>query len=204
VAAVTELLPKALSGDRQSQDELFRLVEPELRQLAWHWLLRLTAQERVQVSDVLDRVFLKLMNIQSPDWEHRGQFYSYACRNMPGVLIDLLRAQDRDRRAKEDGDQNAIVKGAAASVRGPSEASLISLRQALSDLERDLSPEHRRVIELKFMGEFTLDEIADLTSIHRSSVDRMIKVSRLYLRDALKSSFPDFGRVSGDSEQASD
>jgi RNA polymerase sigma factor (TIGR02999 family) len=200
MADVTALLPTALAGDRQAQDQLYRLVEPDLRQLAWHWLRRYSAKERVQVSDVLDRVFLKLMKVESPGWEHRGQFYAFACRNLPCVLIDLLRDQDRHKKLR--GDQADAQPGLDAlpeQRKGLSEASLGSLSEALEDLGKDLSPNHRRVIELKYFGEFTLDEIAEITGIHRSTVDRMLAVSRGYLRDRLESGFPDLAAFTGES-----
>ena len=205
MADVTALLPAALGGDEKAQNELFRLVEPELRQLAWHWLLRLSAQERVEVSDVLDRVFIKLMNIDSPNWKHRGQFYSYACRNIPCVLIDLLRAQDRARKMKQVGtEQQALLQEMPGRVQGPSDASLLSLTQALEELERELSPLHRQLVELKYIGELTLDDIAEITALHRSSIDRKLNVARGFLREALKTSFPDFGRFAASAEETPD
>jgi RNA polymerase sigma factor (TIGR02999 family) len=199
---VTALLEPALSGDRNAQDELFRHVEPELRQLAWHWLRRKAAQERIQVSELLDRVFTKLMKIESPCWQHRGQFYWYACRNMPCVLIDLLRAQDRHRRLFQNEDQHAIIDAAAAQQRGLSETSVISLADAIASLENELSPDHRKIVELKYFGELTLDAISESTSIERTKVHRMLKVAMECLRTRLATSFPEFDSTDADGEDA--
>jgi RNA polymerase sigma factor (TIGR02999 family) len=200
MADVTKLLPAAISGDRDARDQLFRLVEQDLRQLAWHWLRRYSAKERVQTSDVLDRVFLKLMNVESPGWQHRGQFYSFACRNMPCVLIDLLRDQDRHKKLLgSQGDAQPELESLPDRRKGLSGASLASLTEALEGLEQDLSPAHRDIVQQKYFGEFTLDQIAENTSIHRSTVDRMLAVSREYLRERLQASFPEFASYTSES-----
>src|ERR1017187_10424722 len=149
MADVNALLPAALSGDRQSQNELFRLVEPELRKLAWHWLRRYSAQDRVQVEDLVNRVFLKLMKMESLAWQHQAQFYSSASRNILVVLIDLLRDQDRHRKLFQgEADTQAVIDATHQRPSGLSAESLGSLEQALEDLESDLSSTHREVIEL--------------------------------------------------------
>src|SRR5260370_41056556 len=101
---VTMLLPAALQGDRQAQDELYRLVEPDLRRLTLHWLRRKAAHARVRTTELLDEAFLKLMKVATPEWKHRGQFYFFASRNIACALIDLLRIQDRrDRLPRDEG-----------------------------------------------------------------------------------------------------
>ncbi len=199
MADVAALLQPALQDNRDLQSELFHLVEKELGQLAWHWIRRYSAQESVQVSEVLDQVFIKLMKIESPGWKHRGQFYSFACRNIPDVLIDLLRDQDRHRKlAQEEGDAQAILAATPQRATGLSEASLESLILALETLEHVFSPAHRQVVELKYFGEFTLDQIAEITSIHRSKVDGMLKIARACLRAQLETSFPEFATVANE------
>jgi RNA polymerase sigma factor (sigma-70 family) len=192
---VTMLLPAALQGDRQAQDELYRLVEPELRKLALHWIRRYSAQERVRTTEVMDNAFQKLMQVESPGWEHRGQFYAFACRNICHRLIDLLKERERaDQLPREGGDPEEVLGATAARRKGLTDASLLTLNQALESLEKALSPLHRQIVELKYMGECTLDEIEAITETDRSAVDRMLKIALMFLREKLESSFPDFGR----------
>jgi DNA-directed RNA polymerase specialized sigma24 family protein len=54
-------------------------------------------------------------------------------------------------------------------------------------------------VELRYLGECMLDEIAKITATPRSTVDRQLRVALEYLREKLRSSFPDFGQsVSAD------
>jgi DNA-directed RNA polymerase specialized sigma subunit len=72
--------------------------------------------------------------------------------------------------------------------------TLLTLQQALEDLEQTLSETHRAVVELRFLAECTLDEVAELLSISsRDKAFRISKVALAYLRERLAPSFPGFG-----------
>jgi RNA polymerase sigma factor (sigma-70 family) len=187
---VTELLVKAAAGDRRAKDDLYRLTEPELRKLALHWIRRKSAKERVRTTDLIDRAFLKLMRIDSTRWQHRGVFYKFASRNVLCVLLDLLRhSQPQPASLPDGGDPN----GPPARPGGLTQHALLTLRQALEDLGEALSEDHRAVVELRFLGQCTLDEVAEYLSITRDKAFRMSNVALAYLRERLGPSFPDFG-----------
>jgi RNA polymerase sigma factor (TIGR02999 family) len=187
---VTELLVKAAAGDHQAKEDLYRLTEPELRKLALHWIRRKFAKERVRTTEVIDKAFLKLMRIDSTRWRHRGVFYAFASRNVLRVLQDLLRhSMSQPATLQDRGDPN----DPPARPGGLTQHALLTLHQALKALGEALSEDHRAVVELRFMGECTLDEVAEFLSISRDKVFRMSNVALAYLRERLGPSFPDFG-----------
>jgi len=188
---VTELLEKASGGDRQAQNELYRWTEPELRKLALHWIRRYSAKERVRTTDVIDRAFVKLMRIPSPGWRHRGAFCAFASRNILCVIIDLLRrGSSWQPTSIPDGSGPGEVP---APVNGLTQHTLLTLRAVLENPGQDLSEEHRKIVELRFLGEYTLNEVAALLSISRDTVFRKSAVALEYLREKLGTIFPDFG-----------
>jgi RNA polymerase sigma factor (sigma-70 family) len=187
---VTELLERVTGGDRQAWGELYRLTQPELRNLALHWIRRYSAGERVRTTEVIDRAFEKLMKIPSPSWPHRGAFYAFASRNILSVVIDLLRHESRQPAGLPD---DSGPDGMPAPDGGLTQHTLLTLRAALEDLGRDLSDTHRAVVEMRFLGEYTLDEVAELLSITRDKAFRMSQIALEYLRDKLGPIFPDFG-----------
>jgi RNA polymerase sigma factor (sigma-70 family) len=199
---VTSLIVKAvIEGDPDARDHLYRLTEPELRKFALHWIRRYAAKGRVRTTEVIVDTFMKLMKIDSADWQHRGQFYCFACHNTMCVVIDMLRKGDRF-------PTQPIPEETSEPIGGLSRCSLLTLQAALKDLERDLSARHRQIVELRFIGEFTLDEIAELFStaeevVNRDCVFRMSKVALAYLREKLQPCFPDLGRRSN-SEKGKD
>jgi RNA polymerase sigma factor (sigma-70 family) len=167
-----------MAGDRQAQEKLYRQVKPELRKLALHWINRKSARERVRTTDVIDRAFVKLMRTPSPGWPHRGAFYVFASRNILHIVIDELRASSPWPDALDPD-------GLPAPVNGLSVHTLLTLQQALVDLGQALSKTHREVVELRFLGECTLDEVAEQLSISRDRVFRMSRVALEYLRERL-------------------
>ena len=198
---VTKLLKAASEGDLQAQNELYRLTKPELQKLAWYWIRRYQAKGHMRTTEVIDRAFLKVMRSPSPDWQHRGHFYKFASPNICYVVIDLLRERIRSHRILRHssilpkGDDPESVADELDSLPAPagplSLHTLLTLREALEDLGRDLSQEHRVVVELLILWECTLDEVAEVLSISRDKAFRMNRIARKYLRDKLSPSFPD-------------
>lgn len=184
---ITTLLDAAIEGDAKAQDELYRRTEPELRKLALHWIRRKGARDLVRTTEVIDRAFLKLMKLGPRGWQHRGHFYAFACKNIPCVVIDMMR---------EIKPPPAEMPGEGPTAAPPvTTGTVITLLDALKGVEKDLSARHRTIVELRFLGECTLDEIAELLSITRDKAFRESQVALLYLRQRLRSSFPNFGRI---------
>jgi RNA polymerase sigma factor (TIGR02999 family) len=178
---VTKLLERIANGDHLAWDELYRQTEPELRKLARHWLKRKHATGRMRTTDVIDQAFVKLMRIDPPGWQHRGAFYVFASRNILHIVIDELRALQRRPAQLSDAHDLDVL----APANGLSVHTLLTLRQGIEDLGQALSETHRAVVELRFLGECTLDEVADQLSIGRDKVFRMSKVALEYLRERL-------------------
>jgi RNA polymerase sigma factor (sigma-70 family) len=189
VGDVTKLLERIAAGDHQAQDELYRQTEPELRKLARHWIKRKCAKG-IRTTQVIDQAFVKLLQIPSPGWTHRGAFYVFASRNILTIVIDELR---RLRRLPPSDplDPDKLP----SPVNGLSVDALLTLQQALVDLGQALSENHRVVVELRFLGECTLDEVAEQLSIGRDKVFRMSKIALEYLRERLAPSFPELGHL---------
>lgn len=204
---VTKLLEKVSEGDRQAQGELFCLIRPELDKLAWHWISRYHAKGLMRTTDVIDRAFERLMRISAPGWRHRGHFYSFASSKIFSVVIDrlreIIRLRKRERQPSilpspddpeklEDELDIAPARSAALTLH-----TLLTLQAALEDLGRNLSEQHRVVVELIVMGECTLDEVAEVLPISRDKAFRMNRFALKYLREKLRSSFPDLASLRG-------
>jgi RNA polymerase sigma factor (sigma-70 family) len=179
---ITVLFRNAIGGDPRAQDELYRRTEHELRKLARHWIRRKCARERIHTTEVIQDAFIKLMKIPSPEWPHRGAFYKFASRNILWALLRLLKRHP-------DSPNGADLANVPAPDRRRAEEAVEALRKALEDLGRDLSDDHRAVVELLYLGECTLDQIAELLPISRYKAHRMSKVALAYLHEKLA---PDF------------
>lgn len=179
---VTELLKRAINGDRQAQDELYRRTEPELQKLAWHWIRSYHAKGRVTTTGVIDWAFVKLMQIDSPNWEHRGHFYAYASNNIRWVLIKALKELN-GLPGQVDG---VNLDGMPAPAEGLALQTLLALQEAIENLGRDISEEHRRVAELRYLLGYKLREVSKLLSINQSKAFQMSTIALEYLREKLR------------------
>ena len=88
---VTALLRLVQGGDRQARDDLFRLVENELRKRAKARLSRERPGHGLQTTELIDETFLKLLGGTPVTWEGRSHFYASAARAMRQILIDQAR-----------------------------------------------------------------------------------------------------------------
>jgi RNA polymerase sigma-70 factor, ECF subfamily len=197
---LTELLGRASRGDRQAQEDLYRVLEPELRKLAHHRFLQHGARERVRITEVVDLAFLRLFppqpgaNAHPVHWRHRGHFFAFVSRNIMQVLIDLLRREP----------EKTVAVGGEAEAPGEelTRDTLLTLRDALDELEEALSPLHRTIVDLRFWGGCTFDEIAELTGTPKTTVFEELHIALAFLKDRLRASFPDFGRAAPGSGPA--
>jgi RNA polymerase sigma-70 factor, ECF subfamily len=169
---VTTLLDRARNGldpaeRRDAKDQLFRLVEPVLRRLAeerlgreWH------ANPLLQPTLLLDEVFLRLMGgKQGP--ENRRQLFGFAARVIRQVLVDAVRKEKaRGGRAHRLSLDDGL--DFPAPERPP---DLIALDEALARLD-ELDPRSSRVVELRFFGGLTWEEIAEEMDLSPATVKR--------------------------------
>jgi DNA-directed RNA polymerase specialized sigma24 family protein len=193
---ITALFERA-RGDPRAQDELYRRTERELRKLARHWIRRRCPGEQIHTTEVIQDAFIKLMKILTrpdgagvaqagptldlqdvPKWPHRGAFYKFASRNILWAILRLLRRPP-------DSPNGADLAYVPAPDSRRAEEAVEALRKALEDLGRDLSDDHRAVVELLYLGECTLDQVAEKLPISRYKAHRMSKVALAYLREKL-------------------
>jgi RNA polymerase sigma factor (sigma-70 family) len=188
---ITTLFEPAIGGDPRAQNELYCRTERELRKLARCWIRRRCASERIHTTELIQDAYIKLI-IDPPKkrswgtarnpWPHRGAFYKFASRHILWALLRLLTPHP-------DSPNEADLACVPAPDRRRAEEAVEALRTALEDLGRDLSDDHRTVVELLYLGERTLDQVAQILPINRDKVYRMSRVAREYLREKLAPSF---------------
>src|SRR5262249_24888337 len=95
---VTTLLRLAVADDPQAKQDLFRLVEGELRRRARRYLRRQPPPHTLQTTVLVDEAFVQLPGQPAPPWESRRQFYCCAATVMRHVLVDYVRRRTAERR----------------------------------------------------------------------------------------------------------
>jgi RNA polymerase sigma factor (TIGR02999 family) len=179
--AVTSLLARAQTGDRQATAELLPLVYEELRQLADRFLAAEQRGATLQPTALVHEAYLRLVGTDEAGWENRAHFFGAAARAIRRILVDRARA----RRAARRGGVRPLRldTDAPLAVPGPS-LDVLALDEALAKLAT-IDAQKARVVELRFFGGLSVDETADTLGVSASTVDRDWVFARTWLHRAM-------------------
>ncbi len=181
---VTELLQEWHAGDRQALDELMPRVFDELRLIARSYFAREASGHTLQPTALVNEVFLRLVDADRVDWQCRAQFFGIAARLMRCVLVDHARSR---RAAKRGGVAHHTAIDVDDLAPEGRNVDLIALDDALEDLAR-INPEGSRVVEMRYFTGLTLEEIAEVLGVSRTTAKRKWRTARLWLHRELTTS----------------
>ena len=174
---ITGLLVRWSDGDRAALDHLMPLVYSELLRIASQQLRRERAGHTLQSSALVHEAFLRLVDQDRIPWQNRAHFYAIAAQTIRRILVDHARGKNRDKR----GNGHIPIELEEALYAAPQQsAQIAALDDALNALEQ-LDPQQCRVVELRFFGGLTADEIASALGISRATVNRDWATARAWL-----------------------
>jgi RNA polymerase sigma-70 factor (ECF subfamily) len=180
-AGVTTLLRAWSRGDQRAFDELTPLVYDELRRRARYYLRAERANHTLRPTALVHEVYLRLVNLDQVNWQDRTHFFALAAHQMRRILVDSARARKYLKRG--GGTLNVTFDDAfAAPARHP---DLVALDDALSALTTQ-DERKARVVELRFFGGLTNEEIASELGISTDTVTRDWQMAKLWLRRELR------------------
>lgn len=165
-------------GDEHARDQLFAVVQPELRQIAAHLLQRERGDHTLEPNALVNELCLRLFGSQPIAYQDRAHFFAIAAQTMRRILIDHARARVASKRG---GEQQRVPLSDVDgwTVLTPSE-DLLALDAALSELE-NVDPRAARVVELRFFGGLREDEVAEALGVSVITVKRDWKAARAWL-----------------------
>jgi RNA polymerase sigma factor (TIGR02999 family) len=178
---VTQLLLRWNNGDKMALDDLIPLVYAELRRIASAYLRREDRDHTMQPTALVHEAYLKLVDQRKVNWKSRAQFFGVAARLMRNILVDHAREQ---KAAKRGGNQYLVTLTSADRIGSTPDLDLIALDEALNALA-EIRPQHSRIVELKFFGGLTIEEIAEVMQISHATVEREWSFARAWLRREL-------------------
>jgi len=164
---VTQLLVDWSNGNQGALDQLMPLVHEELHRLAHHYMSRERPDHTLQTSAVVNEAYLRLVDQNDLHWQNRAQFFGLASQLMRHILVDHARSHTR---AKRGGRQKVALEDVA--ILNPERgAELIGLDEALKRLAA-IHPRKGQVVELKFFGGLSVEEIAEVLKVSPVTVMR--------------------------------
>jgi len=172
---VTQLLVQWANGDKQALDDLTLLVYQELHRLAASHLRKERKSHTLQPTALVHEAYLRLVDQKNPNWQNRSHFYGIASQLMRRILVDHARKRQADKRA---GQRVSLVD--AVSFKPERSRELLALDASLSALEK-IDPRKCRVVELRYFGGFSLDEVAQTLDVSAVTVRRDLRIAEAWL-----------------------
>lgn len=168
------------------------LIYDELRLLARGYLQRERSDHTLQATALVHEAYVRLVDQTAINWQNRRHFFSVAAQVMRRILVDHARRQ----RAEKRGGQQARVEFDEELIEaGGRSVDLVALDDALTDLAQ-LNPQHSRIVEMRFFGGLTNEEIADVMEMSARTVRREWRMARAWLRQAIYPVEENAGRAS--------
>jgi RNA polymerase sigma-70 factor (ECF subfamily) len=181
-ADVTSLLNKLAAGDQEAAAQLVPLVYEELRHLATRRLRQERPDHTLQATALVHEVYVKLSAQKDAKWQNRAQFFGVASQVMRRILVDYARAQQRIRRG---GKQQKVSLDDVSLVSPDRTEEVLTVHESLSRLEK-LDARQARIVELRYFGGLTAEEIAEVVGISTKTVMRELNVAKAWLYGDLK------------------
>jgi RNA polymerase sigma-70 factor (ECF subfamily) len=180
--AVTQWLLDWGRSDKKGLDRMLPVVYEELHRMAAHYLSQEATGHTLQPTALVHEAYLRLVDQRRVDWRNRAQFLGLAASMMRRILVN--HARDRTAR-KRGGNPERVSLSLVESPSGRPDVELIALEDALQKLA-GLDQRKGRVVELKFFGGLTIDEIAEVLGISAATVEREWAFARAWLYDAIE------------------
>src|SRR5262245_41239092 len=176
----TDILEQ-LRGGRESLDRLIVILYDELRDIARRHRAARGDVETIATTALVHEAYLKLVDQSSARWNDRAHFLSLAAIAMRHILVDRARARMSVKRG-EGREAVSIDEEMIASDDQPE--ALLQIDDALERLAK-IDARLARVVECRFFGAMTNDEIAEALGVTSRTVERDWIKARMLLRDAL-------------------
>jgi len=179
---VTLLLNRLAAGDQKAAAELVPLVYEELRRLAARHLARERSDHTLQTTALVHEAYVKLAGQKDARWQNRAQFFGVASQAMRRILVDYARGKQRMRRG---GKQQKVPLDDVLLVSPGRNEEVLAVHESLSRLEM-LDARQARIVELRYFGGLTVEEIAEVVAVSAKTVMRELNVAKAWLHGDLK------------------
>lgn len=183
VDETTSLLRRLAAGDKSAEAELMPTVYLDLKRLAAGYLRRERQDHTLQATALVHEAYLKLAGQHAPRWQGRSHFFAMAAKIMRRILTDHA----RQHRAQKRGCGQAELELEGLQVAVEEDCDLIHhLDEALDRLAL-FAPRQAQVVELRFFGGMTEEEVAAHLEVGRRTVKRDWSIAKAWLQGELAS-----------------
>lgn len=179
---ITQILQEWNDGNEDAKERLMPYVYDELRRQARGLMSRERDGHTLQATALVHEAFMQISKQSGIDWKNRSHFFGIASLLMRQILVQHARTRAAAKRG------NSPIHFSLDDVQVPVEQraeSLLALDEALEELAK-INLEQAKIVEMRFFGGLSNEEIAEALGISVRSVVRKWGAARLWLYRALQ------------------
>ena len=173
---ITDLLRAWSRGDPEALAKLLPLVDRELKRIAHAYMDNERSGHVLQTTALVNEALLRLIADEPIDWISRKHFYAIVARRMRNILIEYARRRLRRGQDAEHVDIDDVI-----FLSKEESKELAMLDEALTELAK-IDERKTLVVELRYFGGFTLEDIASMLDVAQTTVERDWRFARSWLK----------------------
>jgi RNA polymerase sigma factor (TIGR02999 family) len=169
--------PDGPSPPISPEEAFYPVVYEELKRIARHHLRVTNAKATLSTTELVHEAYLKISPGPASGWDGRGHFFGAASRAMRQVLVDFARRRGATKRG---GELQRVSLGRDDGALDLELDSILTLDSALERLDA-LDPRLRKIVELRYFGGLTENEIATMMGVTLRTIERNWLKARMFL-----------------------
>lgn len=174
---ITQLLLEWRNGEHTAFEKLVPIVYDELRRLARAFMRRQNPGHTLQTTALVNEAYLRLVDSDKVNWQSRTHFFAISAQLMRRILVDAAR---RKQSQKRGGDRLQVTLDERFDIPLENETDMVALDDALKRLAA-FSPRQSRIVELRYFGGLTEEQVAETMEISSRTVRRDWSLARAWL-----------------------
>lgn len=175
--AITVLIDEARRGDQNALNRLLPEVYAELRRIAARHMRHEQPGQTLQATALVHEAYLRLFKDSALSFQNRAHFLAIAAQSMREILVDHARGRHA---AKRGGGGRKITLDESLAIGAETPVDFLALHEALVRFG-EVAPQPARIVELRFFGGLTNEEIAEAVGSSPATVKRHWSVARAWL-----------------------
>lgn len=177
-----EILARVQAGDDAAAEQLLPIVYGELRALAGYLFKNEPSHHTLQPTAIVHEAYMRLIASAENSWTGRAHFLGVAAKAMRQILIDHARRRNAAKRGGQ-GWQRITLNRALDAMESDT-VDAIDLDDALTRLA-ERSERQARIVELRVFGGLTVEEVAEVTGLGRTTISGDWTIAKAWLKREL-------------------
>ena len=175
------MLRQLRSGDKDAAGKLISAAYGELRQVAARAMRNERPGHTLQPTALVHEAWMKMAGGAGVEWRDRAHFFGVAARLMREILVDYA----RQRGAAKRGSVARITLDDSLLISEDKLADVVAIDEVVKRLEA-LDPRQGQIVELRFFGGLSVEEVAEVMGISTPTVKREWQSAKAWLHRELK------------------